>query len=932
MNKMNPLLPIIFVTLPQVLLFLCLALSGAMNALLTDKYGIAGAVLALAAALFAVFCGIAKRKETAPVKPLVGLLVLLAAACGFTTLSLFISPLPAIGFSPGALALALGAVGILYLSVRLYLSRSEVLAAKLRRDMSLFVLLPFAVSFALNFSVEQVASTLLMNAGIALCCAAAVYFILFVLTYLRAPGTAEETGAALAPPERTGFAKFAHSWVSVLVFAIILLQVGLLVNYIFDGLLGDYSSPWFIVLFLMNGIVMLPFWRNKQLPLPILYLKMVGFSIVAYMTFVFIPYMPFGIFGIIAMGLGLLMFVPLLVFIMELRQITDDVRELKKRWSTSAIALVMVAGVLTIPAAFAANAFADKLNYQNAQAYMYPTGTEQREVDLIRLARTLDEMETSYYERLSFDPWADMGLLGTPLFSPAYHEIVPDGKALSGKSLNRMRSIFFDERQWEQNGWSTSLADSDSFQPGDPEVLLQKASTRTEFDEQAGVYKTWVDLEIKNSGENRAEYAVRFHLPDGCFIKDYYLYVGDEQKFGMLTDERSALITYESVTRAAQDPGVLRYTDSSTLELRVFPFEKYETRKTGFYVMHAQPETLEINGQKIVLDAPMATPEPLEMDGATFIPAAYKQELTAASRPAEYYFVVDASFHSPVREHLLKIKDYAKKHDIKGAHVLFASYKIQQVNLSDIPEDIPVQVHFNQTIGGENVRARGGFNLGAAMWLAHTEQVEQYLKGSVPLVIAVSDNMPSAVLQEDMREYTQYFPESEYYYNLGYDLSLLPYRFSDGEQTGKTVDTPIISEALEYDAGRYVSAKPESETLYQPAGDPTQIEFLGGEYENAFLLMQKTLLLPGSTDVVRDAFRQKTLTPATAFSVFETKEQEADLLALQEAFMSGKITEATDAAPPVSMDESLEMVAAFAVAVGLAALAVWRRRKRRGTA
>ncbi len=146
------------------------------------------------------------------------------------------------------------------------------------------------------------------------------------------------------------------------------------------------------------------------------------------------------------------------------------------------------------------------------------------------------------------------------------------------------------------------------------------------------------------------------------------------------------------------------------------------------------------------------------------------------------------------------------------------------------------------------------------------------------------------------------------------------------------MDVPIISEVLEYEFGSYVSAKPESETLYWPTGDPTQIEFMGGEYENAFLLMQKTLLLPGSTDVVRDAFRQKTLTPATAFSVFETKEQEADLLELQEAFMSGKGAEATDAAPPVSMDESLEMAAAFAVAAGLAVLAVWRRRKRRGAA
>ncbi|MDL2236794.1 MSEP-CTERM sorting domain-containing protein, partial [Christensenellaceae bacterium OttesenSCG-928-K19] len=886
-------------------------------------------VLSLALAVWACVYGVRRRTvhNTAP-GVLGGMLALQAAAGILTITQLYQLALPAAMPGLEVVALLMGAVAALYLCIQLYLGREEMPSKKLWKQLALCILLPFGCAVAMGLSVEQAANTLLISLGVALLVAALIYFVLWLLTFLRAKQEghqqADTDGQASETLKPSWFTRVSNNSVVVVIFAIILLQAGLMVNAGFEGMFGDYSSPWFFVLFLLNGIAMLPFWQQKYLSLPLLYVKSLGFSTVAYMAFVFIPFLPFGFVGIIFMGLGVLVFVPLFVCILEVKQLTDNAKGLRKRWSGAAIALVMTAGFATVPAVFVVNAYADKVNYENVQQYMDPAGSQQAGVNTERLAHTLDAMQTPYADLLQFDPFWGGNNNNTPLFSKLYSDIVLEGKALSANSIARMRSIFFDVQTQQSEGWGgTSIVDNDSFVEGDASVALESANTRTEYDEEAGAYKTWVDLEIKNSSAfDNTEYAVRFHLPDGCFIKDYYLYVGEEQKFGMLTDKRAALITYQSVVRRAQDPGVLYYADQDTIELRVFPFAAGETRKTGFYVMHSQQETLEIGGQRILLEAKRADAQPLDMGSVVFIPAGYKEQLEEAKREMEYYFVVDASYNSPVAEHIRKVQDYSAKNDIEEATVIFASYQTQQMKLSDLPDDVLPQPHFDMEIGAERIMAKGGFNLGAAMWQAQRGEMEK--SDAFPVIVAVSDNIGSAVLPENMQEYA-YFPESDYYYNLNYDATLTAYRFSDGERMGKPLEEPLVSEVRRYKDG-YVSATEGSEILYRFVVQPEDIGFDGNEYENAFLLMQKSLLMQEDIGVVRDAFRQKQLTPATSFSVFETKEQEAELLALQEKILSGEGVDVEGDSPVVSMDEGLELIVAVFIAAALA-FVLQRRRK-----
>jgi hypothetical protein len=282
------------------------------------------------------------------------------------------------------------------------------------------------------------------------------------------------------------------------------------------------------------------------------------------------------------------------------------------------------------------------------------------------------------------------------------------------------------------------------------------------------------------------------------------------------------------------------------------------------------------------LTAETAINTPITMEGVSFIPAEAKKELPAYERLPRYYFVLDASANSPYDEHRQKVPDYMQKHTITEATIYAASYQV-----------------CDTAAGG--VERKGGFNLPLAMDVIFRDVGVKNAQGSglpcYPVIIAVSDNIyqaPAFLHNAQAKE----FPESPYYYNLGYDLSLTPYSFQENEKQD-SVTAPLLSKAVTYN-GLVVAADNKSETVISgPLG-----EYTDNEYHNAFMLWGKTSFHDNSDETqiawVRDSFRQKLLTPYTAFTVLETQEQEKALLELQDKFLNGS---GEAEAPAVSMDE-----------------------------
>ena len=743
-----------------------------------------------------------------------------------------------------------------------------------KKELAICIAVPILTAVLLCTDVPQNQNYFPMIA-IALFCAFAYGIIKMFYVLKKKETISNDTGTMVARPKSTKYRIF------VLIVAVVMPVAGLMLNNGFDvrdnngGIFGDFSNIWFYIIAVSNGLVLLLDIKDDRRSLLLFYLKIVGFAYISYFALIFVPYVPFGVIGLIFYGLGIFAFVPAAVFVIEILQILQDIKILKTKYMTRVVAAIVL-GAVTIPAALAINFAMDKINFNKALTYLSADSQKTPAVNIARLDATLGHISHVLGARE-----ANRGILGSgsdiPIISKVYQTVVFDDKIISPDTARRLNQIFFGKIDDEPID-----SGNDQFQ----NVNLSKFGTSSDFDESIGVYKTWVDLEIKNdSGRALSEYRTEFLLPEGCFVKDYYLYVGQERKQGILADRRAALITYENIIRTPKDPGIIYFKNDNTIELRVYPFGANQTRKTGFQVWHSQNEIIIIDGKEIHLTAKNSTAEPMDMPGISFVPASCKKNLKQHERTPKYYFVIDASGGSPFDEHLKKVQDFVNCHKITDAEIYAASYKVYDANQSA-------------------VKCEGGFNLPIAM-----EKIfKEYEKSDLwfPVIIAVSDNINKAPDFQKSNMAKQ-FPESEYYYNLGYDLSLTPYSFSDGKRHD-IVKTPIISKALDYN-GFAVADNGKSEIVL--TGD------FGGytadEYQNAFILYGKNTTYTDDgdtqTELVRDSFRQRVLTKHTSFTVLETKEQENSLLELQAKFLSGD----KNAAPAVMMDEPNPFVCAVLI-------------------
>ena len=731
---------------------------------------------------------------------------------------------------------------------------------------------------------------------VALVCAFAYGIIKMALKLKKNSAALEETDF-----EKTTTAikpKSIKYRVLIAIIAIFLPLAGLFLNNSFfgvfvgevgnvGGMFGDFSSIWFYIIALANGLVMLVDIKDDRRSLVLYGLKIIGFTYISYFTAVFLPIMPLGLIGLVYYGLGALVFVPAAVFVFEIIQIIQDIKVLKTNFKTGLI-IATIVGLITLPIALAVNFTIDKANFDNALTYLSADSQKQPAVNITRLESTLNHigsvLDTSGQNRNFFNNGANI-----PIISRLYQMAAFGDKFISPDTNQRLSRIFFGKDDNQPININNGRNQN---------VNLLSVNTTSEFDETIGIYKTWVELEMKNdSGFFLAEYRTDFTLPDGCFVKNYYLDVGNERKQGILADKRAALITYNNIIRTPRDPGIIYYKSDGIIELRVYPFENNQIRKTGFLVWHSQNETLTIDGREIHLLADNSITEPIDMQGISFVPASAKENLTGRERVPRYYFVLDASEGSAYYEHSLKVRDFVSRHEIKNAEFYAASYRVY-----DTKRDI--------------VKREGGFNLPLAieMILMENENSESWF----PVIIAVSDNINKAP-DFQKSNLAKRFPESEFYYNLGYDLSLTPYAFSDGKSY-ISVNTPKISKTLDY-KGFVVADNGKSETVI--TGD------LGGytanAYQNAFILHGKSTAYLNDEktqiDLVRDSFRQKVLTKYTAFMVLETLEQETSLLNLQAKFLSND----GDGAPAVMMDEpALPLVVVLVFAFVLIG---WKRRR-----
>ena len=164
-----------------------------------------------------------------------------------------------------------------------------------------------------------------------------------------------------------------------------------------------------------------------------------------------------------------------------------------------------------------------------------------------------------------------------PYLSSYFRWLVLDNLTLSNTKINTIERIFFNEEKL-------------FFRPENirnKEVSITDISASSSFDTSQNVWKSWIDLEITNASQIALkEYATTITLPEGAWISDYYLYVGDKKEMGILAEKKSAMWVFSNIRNENRDPGILYYLTGNKVAFRVFPFAQKEVRKTGIELLH----------------------------------------------------------------------------------------------------------------------------------------------------------------------------------------------------------------------------------------------------------------------------------------------------------------------------------------------------------
>ncbi|TND04829.1 MAG: hypothetical protein FD123_3766 [Bacteroidetes bacterium] len=485
---------------------------------------------------------------------------------------------------------------------------------------------------------------------------------------------------------------------------------------------------------------------------------------------------------------------------------------------------------------------------------------------------------------------------GTPYLDAYYRWMVLDHLTLSGSKTDMLRRVFCGSD--DRNGprfFSRLNAEKDSL------VKIKDQRVSSVYDPAAKLWKTTLDLQIENTdtaSEFRRTYSTVFTLPDGCWISDYYLVVGDQKKKGILAEKKAATWVFTEIVRRAQDPGLLRYRDDGKIDFRVFPFSGGEIRQTGITFSHIEPFVLDMDSLRVQLGDPAKNNvkgiQGFPGSSMQYVSKEAKQKLKLVTRDPAYYFIVDASAGNSAKmsAYAERIRQFEKEHNTpeKKDVVAAANYRAQSWEIGEA-----------WTEGLSAFPCEGGFNLENAMRRLLAEHFSKTGNDRRPVFIVVSDSLDKAIYTRPLTDMRFIMPESDSYYLLDKKANLVPQSIGEApvQQTAQSKVVIVSPPVHEYNdqSGKthYLPADSSGSFVFSEVKEPGEIGE-GTTLENALKLeaaARNLVLHPEQTeaewlDIVRGSFKTRLLSSFTVYIVVETEAQEKALLEKQKQTMSSK--------------------------------------------
>ncbi|HEX8504289.1 MAG TPA: MSEP-CTERM sorting domain-containing protein [Hymenobacter sp.] len=697
---------------------------------------------------------------------------------------------------------------------------------------------------------------------------------------------------------RTGvWAETSVVWKGLL--TIVLPVVGLAVNNglafggVFGssgGIFGNFTSPWFYVLAVLNGVLLCVPSGSRPLPRLLLLLgRSALFGYTFYFFLVFLPFLPLSIPAIILIGTGFLIMTPVLLFVVHVRQLSEDVAVVRAVYSQPMAVAALVAGLAALPLYVTFDYWHSRRVLHDALAYVYtPNYSEATRLDAAALEKTLAVVKQHKDRRWDFLSGSQL-----PYLSTYYNWLVLDNLMLADDKIADLERIFRGTpvRPAAAEPVFASRRD-DAF--GSATGLRGLAATST-YDARQQAWVSWVSLEIANANPNLpdGEYSTRFTLPPGCWVSDYYLTIGNRQERGILAEKKAAMWVFAQIRneRQSRDPGLLHYLGPHQIGLRVYPVMGAEPRHTRIQLLHKEPFVLTIEGQTVALgDAatapPVATPVRTPGNGAVYLSGLAKKSLPLVQRRPYYHFLIDASANAGVTadQYQARIERQLAQALPSGAPARFSlvnAYAVPVAAGADWKQAFSSQPH------------EGGFFLTGAIRRVLFE-CQQRPGPTYPIMVVATDHLENAVLEEDFADFSSAYPESDLFYELNNDGQLVPHslRQASARALGAVPRGAMPVRAWP-DAAQPCAYLPDNEEAAVVPGramSPLQWEATGSRWLTGLALQgyqQWQSFHPESTDrervpFIQASFRAGIMTPFTSFLALENDAQKAALFRKQE--------------------------------------------------
>ncbi|MDL2223766.1 MSEP-CTERM sorting domain-containing protein [Bacteroidales bacterium OttesenSCG-928-M06] len=652
-----------------------------------------------------------------------------------------------------------------------------------------------------------------------------------------------------------------------------------------EGFFGNFNNYWFYILAIINGILIcLPNLKNKPYRIGLFIGRCILFCYTLYFFLVFLPFLPLSIFAITLIGAGFLMLAPLILFIIHINEISKDFNYLQKYLSKRFIILTSTVSFICIPTCITLSFLHDKNVLNEALSYVYTPNysDSSHRINTSSLRKTLDNIKEHKQENNSIFMGKQI-----PYLSSYFNWVVLDNLTLSDKKIEQMEIIFFGNSSislWEDN----HLRNRD--------VDITDISVSSQYDESKEAWLSWVDLEITNNTTDvwSPEYATTFELPTGCWISDYYLYVGNRKEFGILAEKKAAAWVFSQIRNVNQDPGILHYLKDNKVAFRVFPFLDNEVRKTGIQFLHKDPVVITIDGYAIELgNREKILDTIIEVDQAIYVPANQKEKLNMVERDPYFHFIVDVSSgkNETVSEYITQIDSFYQSSGLisENTQISFVNTYTKTYYFKD---------SWRQEYKQPNYQS--GFFLDRAM---RTILFDSYKQNSTsyPIMIVLTDDIEKSILNDNFYDFKMTFPENDWFYVLKNGNTLESHslathsKYTVDNLAELSLNNPVLEYRTKDDAVYYLENNHEASIILK--ADKIQLDQnqLKERDWNSALAMQthwlSQILHPETSDrewlaSVKSSFATKIMTPVTSYIVVENEAQKAILKEKQEQVLS----------------------------------------------